>query len=271
MKLGVRAHDYGKHDVEVLADILKKEGYEAVQIAIPRSFSGVESFDDINEDLIDRIKAAFEERNIEIAVLSCYQDLGNPNDEIRKKAVDTFKKCLYYSKLAGARLVGSETSYAHLSKMEKHMWFPYMMDSLKRLVEEAEKQDVWMAIEPVAWHPLEDVETTLDVLHELNSNHVKLIFDMANVLERPAEINQPAYWEKCFSMIGDYIETIHLKDFSVGQNGEYQPKLLGEGVMDFDVFRKWLKTRPDMPVMREEMNPETAAADLAFMRALVQE
>lgn len=270
MKLGVRAHDYGKHEVEVLADILKKEGYEAAQIAIPRSFAGVESFEDINEDLLYRMKEAFEARNIEIAVLSCYQDLGNPDDEIRGKAVDTFKKCLYYSKLVGARLVGSETSYAHLSKLEKHIWFPYMMDSLKRLVEEAEKQDVWMAIEPVAWHPLEDVETTLEVLHELNSDHVKLIFDLANVLERPAEINQPAYWEKCFSMIGDYIETIHLKDFTVGPNGEYQPRLLGEGIMDYEVFRNWLKTRPDMPVMREEMNPETAAADLAFMRKLMQ-
>lgn len=266
MKLGVRAHDYGKHEVEVLADILQKEGYQAAQIAIPRSFTGVDSFDDITEDVLYRMKQAFEARNIEIAVLSCYQDLGNPNDEIRKKAVDTFKKCLYYSRLTGARLVGSETSYAHLSKYEKHIWFPYMMDSLKRLTEEAEKQDVWMAIEPVAWHPLEDVETTLEVLHELGSDHVKVIFDMANVLERPEEINQGPYWEKCFSLLGDYIETIHLKDFTVGANHEYQPKLLGEGVMDYEVFKRWLATREDMPVMREEMDPKTAEKDLAFMR-----
>lgn len=269
MKLGVRAHDYGRHEVEKLADILQREGYEAAQIAIPRSFVGVDSFADINEDLLYRMKNEFSARNIEIAVLSCYQDLGNPNDEIRGAAVETFKKCLFYSKIVGARVVGSETSYAHLSKLEKHIWFPYMMDSLKRLTEEAEKQDVWMAIEPVAWHPLEDVETTLDVLHELGSDHVKVIFDMANVLERPQEINQTAYWKKCFSLIGDYIETIHLKDFTVGENNEYQPKLLGEGVMDYSVFKEWLKSRPDMPVMREEMNPKTAAKDLAFMRSLV--
>ena len=40
--------------------------------------------------------------------------------------------------------------------------------------------------------------------------------------------------------------------------------------MDYEVFKNWLKTRPDMPVMREEMNPATAAADLAFMRKLMQ-
>ena len=269
MKIGVRAHDYGKHEVEVLADILKKEGYEAAQVAIPRSFTGVESFADITEELLLRMKTAFAERNIEIAILSCYQDLGNPNEEIRNAAVETFKKCLYYSKLVGARLVGSETSYAHLSKLEKRTWFPYMMDSLKRLAEEAEKQDVWMAIEPVAWHPLEDIETTREVLDALNSKHVKVILDLANVLERPAEINQSAYWEKCFSLIGEDIEAIHLKDFTVGPNGEYIPKLLGEGIMDYRVLSEWLKAHPNIPVLREEMNPATAAADLAFMRKLV--
>ena len=128
MKIGVRAHDYGKHEVEVLADILKKEGYEAAQVAIPRSFTGVESFADITEELLLRMKTAFAERNIEIAILSCYQDLGNPNEEIRNAAVETFKKCLYYSKLVGARLVGSETSYAHLSKLEKRGWLLYTPD-----------------------------------------------------------------------------------------------------------------------------------------------
>lgn len=269
MKIGVRAHDYGKHEVEVVADILKKEGYEAAQIAIPRSFTGVENFADINEELLFRINNAFVERNIEISVLSCYQDLGNPNEEIRRTAVEAFKKCLYYSKLVGARLVGSETSYAHLSKLEKHVWFPYMMDSLKRLAEEAEKQNVWMAIEPVAWHPLEDIETTREVLDALNSKHVKVIFDLANVLERPTEMNQSAYWKKCFSLIGDDIEAIHLKDFIIGENGEYIPKLLGEGIMDYHVLAEWLKTHPDIPVLREEMDPATAAADLAFMRKLV--
>ena len=48
-------------------------------------------------------------------------------------------------------------------------------------------------------------------------------------------------------------------------------QLLGEGDMDYSVLMEWLKTRPDMPVLREEMNPATAAQDLAFMRRMQRE
>ena len=51
-------------------------------------------------------------------------------------------------------------------------------------------------------------------------------------------------------------------------DGAYVAKLLGEGDMDYSVLKEWLKTRPDMPVLREEMDPATAAQDLAFMRRM---
>lgn len=271
MKIGVRAHDYGRHGVAEYAELLKNEGYEAIQLAIPKAFTGIESYDDITEALCEEIREEFGKRQIEIAVMGCYQDLGNPDETIRRAAVDTFKKCLKFNQILGARVVGSETAYPHLSKWEKHQWFPTMMDSLKELRDEAEKLDVWMAIEPVAWHPLEDVDTLYDILQQLDSDHVKVIFDPANVLEKPAEIQQKAYWKRCFETLGAYIETIHLKDFIVDENGVYVPKLLGEGDMDYEVLMQWLKTRPDMPVLREEMNPATAAADLAFMRMMKEQ
>lgn len=268
MKTGVRAHDYGRHTAAELAALLKGEGYEAAQLAIPRAITGIERYEDITEALCEEIREAFEKQGIEIAVMGCYMDLGNPDEEVRAQAVETFKRCLRLNKILGARVVGSETAYPHLSKLEKHRWFPSMMESLKELRDEAERQDVWMAIEPVGWHPLEDVETARDVLRVLDSDHVKIIFDPANVLERPAEVSQSAYWKRCFETLGGFIETVHLKDFTVDANGGYVPKLLGEGDMDYAVLREFLKTRPDMPLLREEMDPAYAAQEIAFMRGL---
>lgn len=204
MKIGVRAHDYGRHGVADYATLLKKEGYEAVQLAIPKAFTGIEDYGDITEELCEQIREEFAKQEIEIAVLGCYMDLGNPDAEVRAQAVQTFKDCLHYNQIIGARVVGSETAYPHLSKLEKHCWFPHMMDSLKELRDEAERLNVRMAVEPVGWHPLEDAETARDILDELDSDHVKIIFDPANVLERPAEIVQPVYWKRCFELLGDY-------------------------------------------------------------------
>ena len=36
MKIGCRAHDYGKHPAQELALILHNAGYQAAQVAVPR-------------------------------------------------------------------------------------------------------------------------------------------------------------------------------------------------------------------------------------------
>ena len=42
---------------------------------------------------------------------------------------------------------------------------------------------------------------------------------------------------------------------------------LGEGVIEYGAVCEWLhKNRPDMYLLREEMNPEAAKQDIAFMR-----
>ena len=48
--------------------------------------------------------------------------------------------------------------------------------------------------------------------------------------------------------------------------GQYQPTLLGEGVLDYTAVSAWLHAnKPDMYLLREEMNPETARQDIEFM------
>lgn len=43
----------------------------------------------------------------------------------------------------------------------------------------------------------------------------------------------------------------------------------GEGVIEYDEISKWLhENRKEMYLLREEMNPEFAEQDLAFMRNL---
>ena len=36
MKIGVRAHDYGRMEIERLAEVLHNAGYQAAQLALPK-------------------------------------------------------------------------------------------------------------------------------------------------------------------------------------------------------------------------------------------
>ena len=271
MLVAARTHDYGKQPVDHLAKRLKSEGIEAAQLVLPKAFSEINSYEEVTPQLVEQIRKNFEEENIKIQILGCYMDLGNPDDEVRKNAVDTFKKCLKFNQILGASIVGTETAYPRLSLEEKKIWHPYMMDSIARLVEEAERLGVDMAIEPVYWHPLQDLETTVEVFEKMNSDRLKMIFDPANVLEFP-EIDQNAYWKEWLGALGHKIEAIHMKDFVEGPNKEYCPVCLGEGVIRYGEIVKWMKQhKPDIVVVREEMNPETAQRDIAYMRRLWME
>ncbi|WP_044293890.1 sugar phosphate isomerase/epimerase [Robinsoniella peoriensis] len=268
MKIGVRAHDYGKMEIEELAEVLHKEGYQAAQLALPKAFKGIEQYSDISLKHLERIRKAFEEHQIEIPVFGCYMDLGNPDEEIRANGVQNLKMCLAYSKEVGAKVVGTETAYPHLSKEQKKIWYPFMMDSIKRVMEEAQKLDVKLAVEPVYWHPLENVEAVLDVIDQVqDSEHLRLIFDASNLLEFPENTDQEKYWSQWLDKIGGYIDVMHIKDFTLDDNRTYVPARLGEGIIAYDTIIQWLRqNKPDMYLLREEMNPEFARADIAFLK-----
>ncbi len=270
MKTGVRAHDYGKMEIEKLAETLHGEGYEAAQLAMPKAIVGIENYGDITEDHLERVRRAFERWQVEIPVFGCYMDLGNPDEEIRRYAVDTVKMCLGYTKKVGANVLGTETAYPHLSREERKIWRPYMEDSIKRIVEEAVRLDVKAAVEPVYWHPLEDMETVLDIMEKIgDEEHLRMIFDPVNLLENPETTDQASLWAEWLESTGKYVEAVHVKDFCREADGEYRPVPLGEGVMDYTFLSEWLRAnRPDMYLLREEMDPAKAKQDIEFMKRL---
>lgn len=270
MKIGVRAHDYGKMEIEKLAWVLKSEGYHAAQLALPKAFAGIDSYADIMPSHLERIRKAFEENEIEIPVFGCYMDLGNPDPQVRSNAVKTLKQCLAYSREIGAKMVGTETAYPRLNREEKEIWHPYMMDSIKRVMEEAVRLDVKLAIEPVYWHPLENVDVVLDVMDQIgDEEHLRMIFDASNLLEHPDTTDQKAYWSGWLEKTGRYIEAMHIKDFTLNKDGQYCPALLGEGVIQYETISEWLhENRLDMYLLREEMNPAEAQKDIDFLKKM---
>ena len=145
-----------------------------------------------------------------------------------------------------------------------------MMDSLKRVMEEAQRIDMKLAIEPVYWHPLTDLETTLEVIRMADDpEHLRLIFDASNLLEYSESTDQDTYWNQWLEGIGAYIDVMHIKDYSLGKDRAYQPEQLGEGILRYKEISRWLhENKPDMYLLREEMNPAAARKDIEFMKRL---
>lgn len=271
MRIGVRAHDFGKHTPARLAQILKDAGYNAAQLVLPKAIEGIDNYRDITPDQLDEIRAAFDAADIQISVLGCYMDLSNPDDTARMEAIENVRLVLGYAKKLGAVTVASETSYDHLTAEEKAARTPAMLDSIKRIVHHAEEECVDFAIEPVEWHPLYKIEIVQEVLKAAGySPRLRILFDAANVITPDAIAQQSAVWEAWLDAFGDRIVALHIKDFIWDEAGAYQPLPLGDGLMDYSIIEEWLTNgRAETPLLREETIHACKADDLAFLMKMV--
>ena len=146
-RIGCRAHDYGKLPAAELAAVLHAKGYTGAQLAMPRGIAGIADFAHITEEQLAEIRTAFAAQDVEISVLSCYQDLSAPDADARRAAVDAVKRTLGYAKVLGAKMVGSETAWGPCTDEEKAARRPLMLDSIARITEEAARLDAVFAVE----------------------------------------------------------------------------------------------------------------------------
>ena len=266
MRLGVRAHDYGKNTPEEMVKKIKEAGFGTLQLAIPKAIEGIENFEQITPGLLEHIREVFKAQGMDIAVFGCYIEPSLLDQEERRLQVNRFLKALTYSKIIEAPLVGTETTHFRADERERSKAFQALTDSVLRMVEKAEEIDAVVGMEPVSVHTLNTPELTYTLLEKVKSHKLKIIFDPVNLLT-PANINnQSKLWQECFQAFGSNIAVVHVKDV-IFRNNIFEPVVLGEGITEYEEIFKWLKIhKPDISLLREDTQPETAYKDIAFLK-----
>jgi sugar phosphate isomerase/epimerase len=252
MKIGVRAHDYGKQPIENLLRAIAADGWQAVQLAYPKAVEGVGSFGDVTPRLIEQTKALLDETRLEIAVLGVYVEPSLADEGVRKAQARILRDALPQCRALKAGCVGTETT-----SMEKQpgVTRAEALKALRRTLEEvlpeAERLGVVFAVEPVHYHALATPELTRELLRDMASPALKIIFDPANLLREEDVPKQDALWGRCIEAFGNDIAAIHVKGTAV----------------DFRALFARLR-HVDAPLLRELAEPQNAAGDIAFLRGL---
>lgn len=265
-KIGVRAHDLGKMPVKEMADCLRRHGFLAPQLVLPKVFSEVGSYEEVNEEMIEEIWRHLE--GIRCSVFGCYRDLSNPNPEIRLREVELVQRMIPFAKMLGARVVGSETSYGNLSEEEKKQLYPGMLDSIQRIVETAAYHDMPFAIEPVRIHPLDTPEVLNQVIRAAgDEKHLRVIFDVQNVLAAEDIRNQAPGSHAWIQAAGSCIDVLHIKDFTCDKEGNRKPAVLGTGLVDYSVWKDWAHQTPhSVTLVREWLQTDHIREEWEYLK-----
>ncbi len=271
MKIGIRAHDLGRKSVEILPEYIKNFGFKGVHFAPTKAIEGVTTFNDITDDILYSCRENFEKNNIEFSVYGCYVEIGLLNKDKRLDEVNKFLRGIEHNKILGATIVGTETTNFPINGQNREKAYECVKDSVLRIAEKAEKENVNFAIEPVALHTINTPELTHRLIEEVNSNKLKIIVDSVNLFTIENIKNQKKIITDCFKYFGDRITTLHIKDITLVDNRNvenlklvndtFKWEVIGEGIVDYKYIFSLVKDK-NISFIREGATLESCKKDI---------
>ena len=277
MQLGIRLHDIKKAPLPERLQIAAEQGFVCGHLALSKVISEYSVADSaLTPGFACYLKNLFAEAGIDIAVLGCYLNLANPNEESLQKIRNRYLSHIRFASLLGAGVVGTETgavneAYKFEERNHSEEALEIFIKNLRPVVVYAEKMGVIFAIEPVYKHIVCNPQRARRVLDETASPNLQIIFDPVNLLDICNYHNREQIIREAIETLGNDIAVVHIKDFVV-ENGELVSVAAGTGEMDYtDIIRFIKKEKPYIHVTLENTVPENAEAARSYIQKLWNE
>lgn len=274
MQLGIRLHDIEKAPLEERLKIARSQGFRCGHLALSKVISEYSTDDSaLTPGFACYLKRLFAQEELDVAVLGCYLNLANPNEESLKKIQGRYLSHIRFASLLGAGVVGTETgavneAYQYEERNHSEEALQIFIDHLRPVVAYAEKMGVIFAIEPVFKHIVWNPGRARRVLDEIASPNLQIIFDPVNLLDISNYQNREEIIREAIEVLGNDIAVVHIKDFVV-EDGKLISVAAGTGEMDYgDIIRFVKKEKPYIHVTLENTNPQNAETARKYIQGL---
>lgn len=277
MMLGARTHDFGKSSIEEHAKRIADIGFRGVQLALAKAVSGLDSsLGRLNPGMAHYIKDVLHAHQLHIAVLGCYINPVHPDKVERRRQLERFKEHIRYARDFGCSVVGTETGslnadFSFHPDNHGEEAFALLTESIRELVQEAEKFGVFVAVEGVGKYVMNNPERIKRLIDEMGSNNLQVIFDPVNLLTIDNYKEQDTVIQKSFELFGDRIVALHAKDFLI-EDGKLRSVQAGKGSLNFDlVFRLLKEYKPLSYILMEDTRPEEIGEGMRYLTQIYSE
>ncbi|WP_046079057.1 sugar phosphate isomerase/epimerase family protein [Halomonas sp. HG01] len=270
MNIGIRAHDLETQPLDDLVADIARRGLGSVQLAPSKSFDIPTPPGSLTPGLAHRIASAFRRQDVQIAVLGCYVNIIHPDPDERRSALTRFKEHLRHARDFGCGIVGTETGNVNADIVYTEDNFreaplQAVIESVRELVEEAERFGVIVGIEPGVNHPVYSPETVTRLLDSVDSPNLQIIFDPVNFLTIDNYARQRDIFREALDSWGDRIAVMHAKDVRIS-DGALRPAAVGQGLLDYAFLFEWLAPRkPNLNVILDEVELVDLEDVMAFL------
>lgn len=267
MIIGMRGHDFGRMEPEALARRIAAAGFRATQLAFTKAFPEPAG-QYMAPEALTRLRETFEAEGIALPVMGCYVSPSDKDPEKFARGKAAFAEALRASMALGAGCVGTETTHFTFPEEEREAAYARLLDFMRESAAVAAGCGATVGVEPVAVHTLNTPELTRRLLDEVDSAHLRVIFDLANLvtLKTTSPQAQKELLKRSLTLFGDKICVLHVKDGVFNGEGKWENRPLGEGIMDWANLLPILREHDDsLCALREGVWPGMAEQECAIM------
>lgn len=272
MSVGVLAHLMGCLPYRELAAKVGSYGFKHVQLALWKAISDVDfnQAGKLSPGLAQAIGEQFDRHGVSISVLGCYLHLFDRDEERRRHNIERFKELLRYAKFFGAPMVAAETGVNEGNDYNERDW-QTMKETLKELVEEAEKWGIFIGLEAADGHLIGTAPELARMLDEVPSSMIGVVLDPGNLLNENNFAKQDEVIEEAFNLLGTRVIAAHAKDRKRSDDGLVTTVTAGWGEMNYELYMKRLNQyKPQVHIIMETAKEHEMARAKAYIEEIRQ-
>lgn len=279
LDIGFRAYDFGRFaSVDEFASCIsgyKKNAF--VHLPLNKTITTALAWEEWNEEYIAGIRDVLDSYGISVKVVGCTINPVDPDEDRRKYGIARFKRNLELARAFGSNIVGTEsgawsTDISYSMETFEPYVFDILLSSLDEMVNTAIKNDVTIAIEPVAINSICTQERIRKVLDKFDDRHLSITFDPVNLIPRhgiaesdgtyrrvASDEAQRKFYLPMLREFKDRISIVHAKDYIMLDNGLKKSDLtVLTGAFDWKDFILDIKKEGiEAPMILENLNPST--------------
>jgi len=246
MNIGIFAKTFTQPSMEGTLDRVQEHGLTQVQFNM--SCAGLPSLPDfIDPAMAKKIYAETSKRNIQIAAVSGTFNMIHPDVKERKAGLKGLRTLAAACHDMGTFIITLCTGTRdpnnmwqwHKDNSNKSAWND-LLETMKYALEIAELHKVILAFEPEPANVVGDAKKGKKLLDEMQSDHLKVVMDAANLFQ-PGNVHcMRETMEEAFDLLSNDIVIAHAKDIRV-KNNELEVVAAGKGIVDYDIYLDLLK------------------------------
>ncbi len=272
MNIGIRLHDTAPGSLEERLGFAKAQGFSCAHLALSKA---VEGFSMENapsalaeESFAKEVRDTFGRTGMECAVLGCYLNLANPDEEAALKTRAIYEAHLKFAPKCGAGVVGTETPANPASPFaanpgESEEAYQLLIRNLRPVVRCAEENGAVLAVEPVWCHIISTPERAQRMLEDIDSDALCIILDAVNLISPARADRAEEIVEDAIRRLGEKVSVLHMKDFRL-EGGRVEAMACGTGVMNYERLLRFARER-NLPMTLENTVPENAEAARLYL------